>query len=155
MLTLTMLIRTPRSRVLIWIFAIVAWFTMPIVYALYMDGELKAGKFPVDADSIGIPVGLTAIATLILAPLFFGVVWLALRDYRPVTLFAWNKARPIWSIVWTLVIGAAAFDLLRSGTYLILESGLEHPLFILHKLVQIYLFLVLRAAIVSRKKAAD
>jgi len=51
-----MLLGTPRHRATLWILANAAWIAVSPAAALYFDRQLRKGAYPVDADSIGLPI---------------------------------------------------------------------------------------------------
>jgi hypothetical protein len=76
-----MSILTPKHRATLWVAANILLIAVVPAAACYFDRELRAGSYPVDADSIGIPiVGLAMNVLTLLLPLNIGC-WLLLRRY--------------------------------------------------------------------------
>jgi hypothetical protein len=76
-----MALTTPKHRASLWIVTNAAWVAVVPAAALYFDRQLRRGAYPVDADSIGIPiVGIAMWVTVLLLPLNV-VWWLLLRRY--------------------------------------------------------------------------
>jgi hypothetical protein len=83
--------------------AAVLYLTAPIVERFYYSTELARGSYPVNADSIGLPIGLFTIVWLIGLPVAAALIWFVLRSYPgSVSVFGFNAARPYWSAVWSL-----------------------------------------------------
>jgi hypothetical protein len=47
---------TPKHRATLWVFANAAWIAVSPAAALYFDRQQRNGAYPVDADSIGLPI---------------------------------------------------------------------------------------------------
>ena len=70
---------TPKHRATLWVLANVAWVAVAPAAALYYSRQLRHGAYPVDADSIGLPiVGIAMWVVILLLPLNF-VWWFLLR----------------------------------------------------------------------------
>jgi hypothetical protein len=123
------------------------FLTAPAVVAGYYYVELERGSFPVDADSIGIPIFWFVTVLIVTAPITWGFIWLCVRRYPgSVSLGVWNRRRPLWALAWTIVVSAiiAMFLILtpwRNATY--------HPFLVLHVVMDVLLLLILRGAIVA------
>lgn len=63
------MLRTPKNRMSVAIIAAVLYLTAPLVEWFYYSIELARGSYPVNADSIGLPIGLFTIVWLIGLPL--------------------------------------------------------------------------------------
>lgn len=96
-------ISTPKKR-----FTLFTMFAIFIMLSPYNEGifyfiELSRNKFPENADSISLPIYWYVHGLLLLSPLIIPLVYLALKNYPgKVFLFEWNKARPYWSLVWSI-----------------------------------------------------
>lgn len=76
-----MLLGTPKHRATLWILANAAWIAASPAAALYFDRQLRKGAYPVDADSIGLPImGIAVWVIVLLLPLNFAW-WFLLRRY--------------------------------------------------------------------------
>jgi hypothetical protein len=65
---------TPKHRATLWVFANAAWIAVSPAAALYFDRQQRNGAYPVDADSIGLPImGIAVWVIVLLLPLNF--VW--------------------------------------------------------------------------------
>lgn len=65
---------TPKHRATLWVFANAAWIAVSPAAALYFDHQQRNGAYPVDADSIGLPImGIAVWVIVLLLPLNF--VW--------------------------------------------------------------------------------
>ena len=76
-----MSLATPKHRASLWVLANICWITVVPATALYFDRQLRRGAYPVDADSIGIPIlGIATWVVTLLLPINF-VWWFLLRRY--------------------------------------------------------------------------
>jgi len=76
-----MRLTTPKHRATLWVLANVAWIAVAPAAALYYDRQLRHGAYPVNADSIGLPiVGIAMWVVVLLLPLNF-VWWFLTRRY--------------------------------------------------------------------------
>ena len=149
------LLQTPRSRLFIWLYAAFWWFMAPVAVAeIYSDVE-RSGMFPPDADIEKTKVIFTVLGVLGFAPIFFGLVWFCLRRYRAASLIAWNTRRPVWSAIWTLIMGAIVTSHVSQIGHLAWLMGVNYPISFAQDFAMIYLFLVLRAAVVSQGGAVE
>ena len=74
-------ITTPKHRVVLWVAANLSLVALVPAAVMYFSRELKAGAYPVDADSIGIPIMGTLMSVLgLLLPVNIAC-WLLLRRY--------------------------------------------------------------------------
>jgi hypothetical protein len=72
---------TPKHRATLWAFANVAWIAVSPASALYFDRQQRNGAYPLDADSIGLPImGIAVWVIILLLPLNFAW-WSLLRKY--------------------------------------------------------------------------
>lgn len=120
----------------------------------YYQRTFELGYYPPEADTIAIPIASNGIVTIVLAPVFAGVLWLLLRrssaDRR--TWLAWNRKRWIISLVWTVLFVACAVSVL-SGLAEDIRIGL-----VFNALADIgwfFLWLAVRALVVSRISDRD
>ena len=137
---------TPRTKGAVLALALLLFLSAPLAELSYYGSELASGAYPPEADSIGIPLFYFVVALLVTAPLTWGFVWLCVRRYPGrVSLLAWDRARPIRSAVWTVLIVAAAVLFALSPSWRL------HPLAlfsIAHGLTAAYFLLVCRSALV-------
>src|SRR2546423_11697952 len=72
---------TPKHRASLWIFANASWIAVVPAAVLYFSRQQSRGAYPVDADSIGLPiVGIAMWVIVLLLPLNL-TWWLLLRRY--------------------------------------------------------------------------
>lgn len=154
-LTLT----TPKNRITVAMLAALLYLTAPIVEWFYYSTELARGSYPVNADSIGLPVGLFTIVWLTGLPLVLVVIWFILRSYPgSVSLFGFNAARPYWSIMWSLLF---AYPVIHDIIFCVRSAFLGNPLDVLQSGLLAYLMFCLRSSIIygdlffSRGKVAS
>jgi hypothetical protein len=140
---------TPQSRKTVLVIAAVLFLTAPLVVAQYYYAELQRGSFPIEADSIGIPIFSFIVTLIVTAPITWGVVCLCARCYPgAVSLSTWNGNRLGWSVFWTLAIVGAALVFLLLTPW---SGAARHPLLIAHVLVDLYFLLVLRSGLVAQQ----
>ncbi|HEV3481310.1 MAG TPA: hypothetical protein VGR97_03180 [Candidatus Acidoferrales bacterium] len=142
-----MTITTPKHRATLWIaanFAVVALIPAAISY---YSRELNAGAYPVDADSIGIPIMETGISALtLLLPLNIACLLLLRRYAGKSALWTSTKGLRLGQHVIAglcLVVGimclAGVVESLREGA----------PEFSIVLLMWCYLAVAMRAAFVA------
>ncbi len=76
-----MKITTPRHRFVLWIVANLSLLAAVPAAMIYFSRELNAGAYPVDADSISIPIFGIAMRVVILVIPLNALCWLLLRGY--------------------------------------------------------------------------
>src|SRR6266576_2083563 len=76
-----MSLASPKHRASLWVLANICWIAVIPAAALYFDRQLRRGAYPVDADSIGLPIiGIAMWVVALLLPLNL-VWWFLLRRY--------------------------------------------------------------------------
>lgn len=143
-------LRTPRSRLAFAVFAALSFLVSPIDASVLYHGLTVAGEYPPEIDIEREKTMFTLLGVIVAVPVFFTVVGLAIHNYAPVPLFIWNKKRWLWSTIWTLPLGYLAFDELWRIGILLWLYGVDYPFSLLHSLAMAYVYLVLRAALVSK-----
>lgn len=146
-----MTITTPKRRATLWIAANLAVVALIPAAIFYYSRESNAGAYPVDADSIGIPIIETGIsAPTLLFPLNIACLFL-LRRYA-------GKS-PLWTSTKGLGLGArliAGFCLVLGIICLagVVESLREGaPEFSIVLLMWCYLAVAMRAAFVASARS--
>ncbi len=77
----TVPITTSKHRATLWVLANVSWIAVSPAAALYFDRQQRNGAYPVEADSIGLPImGIAVWVIVLLLPLNL-VWWFLLRQY--------------------------------------------------------------------------
>jgi hypothetical protein len=72
---------TPRHRATLWVLANAAWIAVSPAAALYFGRQQRNGTYPINADSIGLPImGIAVWVIILLLPLNFAW-WFLLRSY--------------------------------------------------------------------------
>lgn len=113
-------------------------------YLRFMKGE-----FPVEADSIGLPMGLYLIVWLFGILLVALVIWAIFRSRTDgKSLLAINHDRPLINIL----VGLVTVFLVSWNIFYILESMFDlDPVNLVYASFEIYLFLCLRVVFVFLK----
>jgi hypothetical protein len=110
-----MALTTPRSKRAMWALTLVWYASLLLAEALYYSQALSSGAFRPEADSIGKPLFQFTAAWAAGAPLVLGFAAFALRRYPGrVSLWAYDRAKPLRSLAWTLLLTALAGLLLFS-----------------------------------------
>lgn len=146
------LLRTPRSRLLIWVLTLVLILALPVIAFTYYPLLLRSGTLPPEGDSTMIPMMGTLFASILLAPVLLVSTFIALRGYsQPVSLFNWNKERPLRSAAASVLFGGPALLLAVSigQSMFPLEPWYEF-LWVPYELLLLIWLLTLRAAVVAR-----
>jgi sterol desaturase/sphingolipid hydroxylase (fatty acid hydroxylase superfamily) len=143
------MLETPKKRSSVIALAIALYLTAPLVEWFYYRTELERGSFPVNADSIGLPLGMFMLGWFIGAPFAALIVWLILRSYPGrVSLFSFNGERPYWSIFWSVLFAVPVFY----DFFFAVESIYRlQPLDVIQALLTVYLILCLRSSLIHNK----
>jgi hypothetical protein len=143
---------TPKHRGVLWAAANIALDALVPAAVLYFGRELNAGAYPVDADSIGIPIkGIAMWVLILLVPLNLAL-WLLLRGYAGKTaLTASTQGLPFGS----RLIAASCLTLgVLFVAVAVLSFGERAPEFTAVFLLWCYVALALRAAVVGAARAS-
>lgn len=142
---------TPRRARTLGI-ALAIWFVLLVPMQLYFtlsrNGE---DQDPLNVIDERVAVINLLIAFAILSPVMAGIIWLSCRRYvGTVSLWSLNRARPVWTSVWTLL------TLIIVGYYLnwtrvFLFGEPSYPLISSFWLVGVWLALCVRASIVMKR----
>lgn len=143
------MLRTPKNRATVVVLAIVLYLTAPLVEWYYFNNELTRGSFPVNADSILLPISIFLTGWVVGAPVVALFLCYALQQYPgQVSLFSFNRARRYWSLIWSVILVAPIFY----DVFFAVQSAYRlQPLDVLQALLTAYLLLCLRASIIHRK----
>ncbi|MGI8641377.1 MAG: hypothetical protein ACR2MG_15700 [Pyrinomonadaceae bacterium] len=140
------MLRTPKNRISVIFLAVALYLTAPFVEWYFYTTELARGSFSPDADSIAIPLFQFAVGWVLGAPIAALLIGFALRDYPgAISLFAFNRVRPVWSAVWTLVFGYMVFKHLVFAFASVQKS---QPFDVIQPMLLAYLTLCLRSSLV-------
>jgi hypothetical protein len=140
------MLRTPKNRIAVIFLAVALYLTAPLVEWYFYTTELARGSFPPDADSIAIPLFRFVIVWVLGSPIAALLVGFALQDYPgAVSLFAFNRARPVWSAFWTLVFG---FLIFKHLTFAFASAQKLQPFDVIQPLLLAYLMLCLRSSLI-------
>lgn len=140
------MLRTPKNGISVIFLAVALYLTAPLVEWYFYTTELARGNFPPDADSIAIPLFQFSVVWVLGAPVAALLIGFALRDYPgAVSLFGFNRARPVRSAFWTLVFGFFVFEHL---TFAIASVQKSQPFDVIQSILLAYLMLCLRSSLV-------
>jgi hypothetical protein len=142
----------PTTASTIWALGGALWLSTPVAVAYALFQQLRAGAFPTDADAIAIPIFGIGVLTLLAAPFYFGLIWVATRQYQRPSLTSWNRARTRWSVLWTIALTLPAGLIVCMGLENVWIFGFTLVPFAVHCLLDAYFLLVLRACVVSRQR---
>ena len=77
-----MWLASPKHRAVLWLLANISWFGVVPAAVLYFSRQQAQGAYPVDADSIGIPIaGIAMWVVALILPL--NLVWFFLLKHYP------------------------------------------------------------------------
>ncbi len=127
---------------------VVQWWLLP----MYYQRTLELGYYPVQADSIGIPIIGARLMVVTLGPPLGVWIWLSIKRARPEFLYwnVWCAECPVRSWLWTAAFGYLAFTTALS----ILENlGIGLPLNAFASVCWLYVLASLRAIFVGRTKS--
>lgn len=147
------MLHTPKHGAVLLILAIGLYLVDPVMVIQNYRARLAAGEYPVDADSIGIPIAQFLIGWILAAPFLTLLLWLALSGYRGHTsLFEFDHSRLFWSGMWTVSLGLlAGFNVLMAVDNFV-ES--RNYFYVASYLLWTYILLCLRASVVTSKTLA-
>jgi hypothetical protein len=93
------------KRTQITVLIAVWWIAQPLLEVRFYQRELQRGAFPVNADSIGIPIAAFVLGWLIVTPVIVWVVWwIACRAPHRFSWLEFDTSRPTWCVVWTVIL---------------------------------------------------
>jgi hypothetical protein len=144
---LSVLWRTPQRVHGPLLLGLVLYVAAPLLDIQYYSAMLRRGAYPTNADSIGLPIGFSFAASLLFAPVFLVLLWVALRRYAPGTrLNVWRRDR--MALTWAATLGCLAISALavESAIYMASE-GLW--LYALHGVGVVYFLAIARAAFLA------
>jgi hypothetical protein len=92
------------------------WVSRFYLAPVYFERTQELNYYPIDADSIGIPILGNFFITIFGAPLFIFYLRSVFRGSQPQnpTWFAWSRAHPFKSLFWTLLYGSFACICIQS-----------------------------------------
>jgi len=110
-------IHSPRRKSTLVILAALYWLAAPFVEAVYYSIEQFRGAYPVNADSISIPIFQFFVGWLIFSPMVALLIWWTLRSYPgSVPFLAFHRHRPIWGgLLWAATGAWLTFSLMFAG----------------------------------------
>lgn len=124
--------------------AVLLYLAAPVVEAVYYYTQQKRGAYLPGADTIAIPIIQFAGALLLISPVFAVAVWLAARTYQGQrSLLAFDKARPVHSLLWSLLLGGLALYCLGEALFSLCHS---QPLDFAEAALWAYLLLCVRSS---------
>jgi hypothetical protein len=133
----------PSRRVLA-AYSLAVFLASPFVVTFHYHTRWQRGDYPVNADSIGLPI----IGYLILVlPVFLVLLCVGIRRFKgQVSLFSWNTQRWGWSLIWTLVFVFLSYQ----SAMMMIDAVQGRLLFsFIFFAVQIHVLSLLRASAVS------
>ena len=142
--------QTPDKKWKMILISVIGYLMWPISEYIWYSHAQKQGEFPVNADTISIPLFQSFFGWLLLLPFYGLVVWLSIRKYSGnINIFVWLKNKHLWTIFWTMfwsIIVIFEFsELFRS-------IGNTTYIDILFWVIQIWLAISFRALLVYQKK---
>ncbi len=140
------ILHTPKRKAILWVLALVSLLAQPAIETVYYRTSLERGMYPTNADSIGIPIAQFFMAWIVALPLLVTFIWFALREYPgKVSFLAFNVNRPIWSSVWSALLGLAAASFIVFAA----QSAVRlYPLDVVNAVLSTYLLLCFRSSLV-------
>ncbi|MCY7374595.1 MAG: hypothetical protein LH472_01315, partial [Pyrinomonadaceae bacterium] len=117
--------KTPKDKLNLLVWTVLLYITAPFFEWINLESDLANGKFPVNADSIGLGLVFFIIGWILFAPFAALFTFWVLSKYVPQSaLFGFNFKRPLWSFVWTLLFAFLAFDSLAWSFINLYENNL-------------------------------
>ena len=147
-------LRTPSGR---WLFPLLGLLVIGLTETVAVNGFMTDAYrryLPVCADSWGIPVTISIDATLIVAPilLLLGTSIALMFGKLPVTLWHWDRGRPVRSWIVTLIFAALMLLVSAAGILSLPTdtSGVSAPV-----VLAVYLLAATRAALLAPRRAGN
>ncbi len=142
--------RTPRKKLYVWIVSVIVFLSMPIFTILYYFDIYDKGAYPIDGDSITVPIFHNLVGLAVLFPFFCGFLYFSTRNYiGNKSLVFWNHDRPYWSIGWSVFFIALILVNLMGIPYIwelrLFTEGVK-------LLIICWFFLYLRAVVIAKPK---
>ena len=138
------ILATPRSKWAVLALAMLLFLTAPVV--IWHDIDVMAREVPGAEFADSISFIFLIVMWFVTAPIVWGFIWCCLAFYPgSVPLTAWNRARPVWSAAWTLLIGGAALAFAAVAPW---SSAQDHLPHLSHAVFDVWLLLMLRSAVV-------
>jgi hypothetical protein len=138
-----MKIYSPTTKRRFIVYGITLYLLIPFVVTANVTINQRLEMYPIDADSISIPIFYSLFATVALSPVFVLFMYLGARKYKGrVSLLEWGF-RKLYFIGLALVIMPMAFTVL-----VIYETAITyHFIMLIHWLLILYFVAVMRVAI--------
>ena len=148
-----MFLVTPKHRASLWLLANVSWIAVAPAAAFYFFRQLERGAYPMEADSIGLPIaGIAMWVLILLVPLNFTWWWLLRRYPGSVALSSSNKQTSAHAKVIGVVGVICATVWGMAGVLAAVDNAWEiTPVFF----VWSYITLAMRAAYVTVERKPD
>lgn len=142
---------TPKSLASVISLSMLAWLIQPLFVYQFLSEEVSRKFHPVWADSIGFILFPFTGFIVTFVPVLLLLVWLTFRRRRlPARLWVWNRFRPIWSSVWTMLFAVICAPFLAALSGAVVSGPFTYvPTFLLI----LYLLLSARAVIVHSERA--
>jgi len=143
------ILKTPKDSLTFLMLTFFVYVTAPIFEWLNLQDLLTSGKLPPNADSIGLGFAFFLFSWVLGLPFVLAFTYWVLWKYPPrVSLFGFNSARLIWSLIWTVIFGFLIYDCMK---FVFLNYTDNYFAGVLENLLLAYFFMVIRASIVFRK----
>lgn len=139
------LFQTPRRKLWVWLLAL-GWLALqPFASWEYYEMNFRRGAYPPEADTIIIGQLSAIMGWVITLPVLLGFFWFCFRQYPGrVSLFKFNRLRPVWSSVWSAILVALGVVYARDAV----RSTIGFfPLDIVSELLAIYILLCCRSSL--------
>src|SRR5215210_3899380 len=107
------ILKTPKEGLSFLMLTFFVYVTAPFFEWLNLQNDLATGKLPTNADSIGLGFAFFLVSWILFAPFVLGfTVWIVQEYPAQISLFGFNRKRPLWSLIWTLIFAFLIFDTL-------------------------------------------
>ena len=158
-------IALPSRPWLLWTVAMLLWVAQPILYGKFLIITQQLGWYPVEADSIGIPLIGMAMMSLLGFPVWVILCLRAFRKYpRGARLFEWSRRNAGYSLGITIAFSlCVVVNVLNAISYFQLyrqmrESELaEISVFAIYLMIGssgwAIIWLAMRSCFIAKKKA--
>lgn len=137
-------LNTPKNKSLLLILVFACWLFSLFSEICFYIVEMQRGN---DWGSPGLMIFSLIKGWLIGLPLLFAITLISTKGYKGETsLFVWNKTRPYWSSVWTIIFG---YFICESAVLITKGVFSTHIEDILSHIFGIFIYLCLRASMLT------
>lgn len=136
-----------NKRWKILLLSIISYWLWPLTVASYYYENSRRHMYPINSDSISIPIFEFTISWIIWFPIYLLIVLFSTRKYlKPINLFIWSNK--ISALAWSFFYGFILIMLLYITFYSLFKI---HIYLVMNSIFQMYVMIILRAVAIHKK----